>query len=48
VALTLKISKADHLRLMRLRLKELEAGRDVSHQDLLYAALKNHLHKHGV
>jgi hypothetical protein len=48
VALTLKISKSDYLRLMKLRLKEVEAGREVSHQDLLYSALRNHLRKHGV
>lgn len=48
VALTLKISKTDYLRLMKLRLKLLEAGRNVSHQDILYDSLKTHLHKHGV
>ena len=48
MALTLKISKTDYLRLMKLRLKLLEAGRNVSHQDILYDSLKTHLHKHGV
>jgi hypothetical protein len=48
VALTLKITKPDYIRLSKLRLKELEAGRDVSHQDILYTALRNHLHRHAV
>jgi hypothetical protein len=48
VALTLKITKPDYIRLTKLRVKWLEAGRDVSHQDILYDALRNHLHKHGV
>jgi len=48
VALTLKITQPDYLRLAKLRLKLLEAGRDVSHQDILSDALKTYLHKHGV
>ena len=48
VALTLKISKPDYIRLTKLRVKELEAGRDVSHQDILYEALQKHLLKRGV
>ena len=47
-ALTLKITKPDYIRLTKLRLKLLEAGRDVSHQDILYDALITHLRKHGV
>ena len=48
VALTLKISKDDYVRLTKLRLKELEAGRDVSHQDILYRALQSHMRRSGV
>jgi hypothetical protein len=48
VALTLKITRPDHIRLMKLRVKQLEAGRDVSHQDILYDALRNYLQKNGV
>jgi hypothetical protein len=48
VALTLKITKADYVRLTRLKLKELEAGHDLTHQEILYTALRNHLNKRGV
>jgi len=47
-ALTLKITKPDYIRLTKLRLKLLEAGQDVTHQDILYDALITHLRKHGV
>lgn len=48
VALTLKVTKSDYVRLSKLRLKLLESGRDVSHQDILYDALETHLQKHHV
>jgi len=48
VALTLKVSKLDYVRLTKLRLKELEAGHDLTHQEILYDALKIHLRKRGV
>jgi hypothetical protein len=48
VALTLKITRADYLRLGRLRLKELEKGHDLSHQEILYRALRDQFKKHGV
>jgi hypothetical protein len=48
VALTLKVTKSDYLRLSKLRLKLLESGRDSSHQDILQDALEAYFHKHGV
>ena len=48
VALTLKITKPDYVRLSKLRLKELEAGHDLTHQQILYDALRSHLKKRGV
>jgi hypothetical protein len=52
VALTLKVSKVDYIRLGKLRLKRLETGlktgNDLSHQEILYEALKRHLKESGV